>query len=76
MNKLERERSTARKAGFVSSLREIGGWDRMVHDLRAGLDPFAASDEPFVESLSGLEMRELQGAELFDSLFGADALAQ
>jgi len=75
MNKLERQRSTVRKAGFVPSLRGIGVWDRMVDDLRAGLDPFASA-EPFVEALSGLQTRELQDADVFLRLFGGAAFAQ
>ena len=70
MRKLERHTGTAPAALLVPGLRETGGWDRMVTDLRAGLDPFPASD-PFDEPMSGLQTRELHGDDLFVSLFGA-----
>jgi len=65
-----RHHRLARRVGFVSTLRAIGSWDRMVDDLRVGVDPFASS-EPFVEPLSGLQTRELQGKDVFHRLFGA-----
>jgi len=68
-SKLDRHRSVAPRAGFVPALRAFGSWDRMVADLRVGLDPFPSS-EPFDEPLTGLQTRELQGADVFQRLFG------
>jgi len=44
-------------------------WQRLVDDLRAGIDPFA-TEVPFDEPLHGLQARELHEPSVFRQFFG------
>lgn len=53
-------------------LRPTATWERVVDDLKEGVDGFL--DEPaFEETLSGLQMRELSNPAVFHRLFGVSA---